>query len=152
MTRKLWGAAIALAFMALPASAQNEQPVPLSLEMTTGMVRMFRAPEPVRNVIVGADSVADVSVVSDLRIAITGKKEGVTSLIFLGEGNKLVGSLEVVVHSVERAGRNAVNVRTGHGKPLEYLCSPGEGCRASAGAPPAGPAPGPATTGASTGQ
>ena len=122
--RILLVAALVAPTLLASAVAKDEAP-PLALEMTPGAVRMIQTDERVKTVIVGDDTAADVSVVSDVRVAVTAKKAGNTSLVLLSETHRVIGNFNVSIIPADRASRKVITVRTGHKPAMEYLCDTG---------------------------
>jgi len=97
-TTALWGAAAA----AQPRSA--------NLPVAAGQAAYLSLGSAVRDVVVAAPSVADVSVVSDRVLVVMGKRAGVTSLLAFGPGGRPLADRQIVVSD---GGAGAVTVYRG---------------------------------------
>lgn len=125
------------AMLTLMSGAQAQQTeyseVPPFERMVVGQVRIMRTDRPIRNVLVGTADVADINLITDQRLAITAKKEGITSILMLAEDKDepaLHLAIQVVPHAQFQ--RKAVEVRSfgkGHRR-MSYWCDPVMGCDA----------------------
>jgi Flp pilus assembly secretin CpaC len=103
-----------------PGDLPAQKIFPPFLQMTPGLVQIVRVDRPMANVIVGKSEVADVTTMSDQRIAVTAKEPGLTSLLILDDRNEIVASTEIEVTSKARVGRREVKVRA-FGKDGVYI-------------------------------
>ena len=110
----------AATLLSSPALAQSTAQIS-AMTLQSGMVQIARMPEKFSNVIIGDSEIADVTTMTDQRIAITAKKEGFASIVFLADNQVFVGQVNVsVVPSAQfartevRVIRNATRVQTLH--------------------------------------
>ena len=102
---------IAAAATLLSSSALAQSTDQISaMTLQPGMVQIARMPATFGNVIVGDSEIADVTTMTDRRIAITAKKEGFASIVFLGEDQAFVGLVNVAVVPSDQFGRTQVRV------------------------------------------
>lgn len=110
--------------------------VPAFERMIAGQVRIMRTDRPIRNVLIGASEIADISIVTDQRVAVTAKKEGITSIVMLPE-DRDDPPLHVAIQVVPNAQfqKSGVEVRS-FGKShrrMNYWCEASTGCTADEG-------------------
>jgi hypothetical protein len=105
--------AAALVAGATGAMAQSEPTrFPPYIQMTVGLVQIYGTDQPITDVVVGKAEVADVTLLTDQRVAITAKDGGLTTIILLDKDKRVVSTAEVEVASKARMGRHEVVVRS----------------------------------------
>lgn len=102
-----------LPLKALPASVSADLPV------AAGQASYVNLGGPVRDIVVGDPTVADVSVVNDRTLVILGKRPGVTSLLAFGAGGRALADRQIVV---SENGGGAVTVYRG-ANASNYACA-----------------------------
>jgi len=105
-----------LAAWSVDAAAQSR---PADLPLAAGQAISLSLNGPVRDVVIGDPSVADVSVVSDRILVVLGKRPGVTSLLAFGPGGRPLTDRQVVVS--EGGNRGNVTVYRGAAS-SRYAC------------------------------
>ncbi len=75
----------------LPANTPTDLPV------AAGQASYVNLGAPVRDIVVGDPTVADVSVVNDRTLVVLGKRPGVTSLLAFGPGGRALADRQIVV-------------------------------------------------------
>lgn len=81
-----------------PVSAKTSgAAVSLDLPVSAGQASYVSLSGPVRDIVVGDPSIADVSVVNDRTLVVLGKRPGVTSLLAFGAGGRALADRQVVV-------------------------------------------------------
>ena len=106
-----------------------------AMTLQPGMVQIARMPAAFGNVIVGDSEIADVTTMTERRIAITAKKEGFASIVFLGEDQAFVGLVNVAVVPSEQFGRSQIRV-TRNATQVQTLHCDGNGAGPCLGEPP----------------
>jgi hypothetical protein len=98
--------------------------------MMVGQVRVLRASNPYKNVIVGQPDVADVNVMTDVRFIVTARKEGLTSVLLSDEQGRPVQSMDIQVVTPVSYQKDSVRVRSFGSRSSErfYWCDPESGC------------------------
>ena len=71
--------------------------VSVDLPVSAGQASYVSLAGPVRDIVVGDPSIADVSVVNDRTLVVLGKRPGVTSLLAFGAGGRALADRQVVV-------------------------------------------------------
>jgi Flp pilus assembly secretin CpaC len=79
--------------MALPATAQNQNP----MELAAKTARVLRFDRPIRTAIVGDPSIAEVTVEGDRIVVLSAKKVGATNLIVLDTDTKEMLNQSIIV-------------------------------------------------------
>ncbi len=69
----------------------------VDLPVSAGQASYVSLAGPVRDIVVGDPSIADVSVVNDRTLVVLGKRPGVTSLLAFGAGGRALADRQVVV-------------------------------------------------------
>jgi pilus assembly protein CpaC len=136
--------ALAIAFMALPATAQTSKPAPkpqkqengiyhveaqaerIDVKVTLHKTETIRVAYPFTEALVGNAEVADVVPLTNRSIYIVGKKVGVTRLTLLDQDKQLLGIVDVEVtydlaalrSQIRRSELNGVKVSSVNGKLL----------------------------------
>jgi Flp pilus assembly secretin CpaC len=102
------------------ASAQT-LPVntPADLPVAAGQASYVSLGGPVRDIVVGDPTIADVSVVNDRTLVVLGKRPGVTSLLAFGTGGRALADRQIVV---SENGGGAVTVYRG-ATASNYACA-----------------------------
>lgn len=121
--------AAALTLSGVAASAQTLAPraVPVSvnasvdLPVAAGQASYVTLAAPVRDIVVGDPSVADVSLVNDRTLVVMGKRPGVTSLLAFSAGGRALADRQVVV-SENGGGVGGVTVYRG-ASASNYACA-----------------------------
>ncbi len=102
-----------LAGGALPVNVSPDLPV------AAGQASYVTLSGPVRDIVVGDPSIADVSVVNNRTLVVLGKRPGVTSLLAFGAGGRALADRQVVV---SENGGGAVTVYRGAAA-SNYACA-----------------------------
>ena len=140
------------AALTLPGAAASAQTLPVrslstaasvavDLPIAAGQASYLSLSGPVRDVVVGDPSIADVSVVNERTLVVMGKRPGVTTLLAFTAGGRALADRQVVV---SENGGGGVTVYRGV-TASNYAC--GAQCT-RLGAPAAGGAPAAAATSA----
>ena len=82
--------------------------------------QLLRLPRPVREIIIGNPTIADVSIQTNTLLVITGKSFGITNIIALDSERNVIQDQRVIV---QRDEVKVVNLQKG-GKRESYNCSP----------------------------
>lgn len=112
------------ASLLLSGTALAQQPQQTELELPPGAVALMTAPKPtgpVVNVLVGDPEIADVTALSDYRVAVTGKKVGSTTIMLLNAESQVVTNVQVAV-VVKGPNRSITVFRGGRGIREVYRC------------------------------
>ncbi|ATC30933.1 pilus assembly protein CpaC [Caulobacter vibrioides] len=104
--------------------------VSVDLPVSAGQASYVSLTGPVRDIVVGDPSIADVSVVNDRTLVVLGKRPGVTSLLAFGPGGRPLADRQVVV---SENGGGGVTVYRG-ATASNYACA-AQCTRLGAGAP-----------------
>ena len=102
-----------LAGGALPVNVSPDLPV------AAGQASYVTLSGPVRDIVVGDPSIADVSVVNNRTLVVLGKRPGVTSLLAFGAGGRALAERQIVV---SENGGGAVTVYRGAAA-SNYACA-----------------------------
>ena len=116
----------AAALLSSSALAQSTDQIS-AMTLQPGMVQIARMPAAFGNVIVGDSEIADVTTMTERRIAITAKKEGFASIVFLGEDQAFVGLVNVAVVPSLQFGRSQVRVIRDATEVQTYHCEQNSG-------------------------
>ncbi len=93
---------------------------PMDLPVSAGQAAYMTLTGPVRDVVVGDPTIADVSVVNDRTLVVLGKRPGVTSLLAFGAGGRPLADRQVVVSENSGGGVTVYRGATAS----TYACAP----------------------------
>lgn len=106
---------LTLAACFAPYATKAQDPLPADTEhtvdMSSGMIRVYRVPRPFAEVNIGDANIADVSAVANDRIILTAKKIGNTDIILSDEARQVISRLHVKVVPPAEFGRRTITVR-----------------------------------------
>jgi Flp pilus assembly secretin CpaC len=124
-----------LSLGATAASAQIQAARPAALSVSTGQAAHISLAAPVRDIVVGDPTVADVSIVNERTLVVLGKKAGATTLLAFDARGRPLADRQVVVSDISD---QAVVVQRGVATST-YAC--GERCSKLSGETPTNEAP-----------
>lgn len=119
------------ACLSLGVTAAAAQTTATSLSVSAGQVAHISLSAPVRDIVVGDPTVADVSLVNERTLIVMGKKTGATTLLAFDAAGRPLADRQIVVSDIPD---QAVIVQRGVAAST-YAC--GARCSQLGGAPPA---------------
>lgn len=117
--RASW-AILAIVLAASTAVAATAASAGADLIVRYDQSQLLRLPQPVREVIIGNPSIADVSVQAPNLLVVTGKTFGVTNIIALDQQRNVIQDQRVIV---QRDDASVVNLHKGSQR-QSFTCSP----------------------------